>query len=97
MRPDLVVMDARLPGMNGLRATEAILAELPSTMVVILTTYPDLFTPQDAEEAGASAFLTKDAPSELERIIERLHASLGPAPEGCGFGLRGELPVPSGG
>ena len=57
MRPDLVVMDARLPGMNGLRATEAILAELPST---------------------------KEDPFKPERIIERLHASLGPAPEGCG-------------
>jgi DNA-binding NarL/FixJ family response regulator len=64
LRPDVVLMDIRMPGTDGIQATAAVTAALPATRVLILTTY-------DLDEyvlaglrAGASGFLLKDAPPE---------------------------------
>lgn len=70
LQPDVVLMDVRMPGMNGIEATERIVAEHPGTKVLILTTF-------DLDEyafaglhAGASGFLLKDAkPAELVSAI----------------------------
>lgn len=56
-RPDVVVMDLRMPGMGGLAATRLILAGEPRTRVVVLTAGPD--GASDALAAGASAFVGK--------------------------------------
>ena len=77
-RPDVVLMDLRMPGMNGLEATRALLergtAEDPPRIVVLTTLRRDEVVAQ-ALEAGASAFLTKDAtPEQVLTTIRDVHA-----------------------
>lgn len=70
--PDVVLMDLRMPGMDGIRATERILAARPTTRVVVLTTFDDDDHLYPALAAGASGFLVKDAsPEELLAGIRR--------------------------
>jgi DNA-binding NarL/FixJ family response regulator len=65
-RPDLVLMDIRMPGMDGIAATKRIVGGRcgPSTRVVILTTFDLDEYVLDALRAGASGFLLKDVPAE---------------------------------
>jgi two-component system response regulator DevR len=58
-RPDLVVMDVRLPDGSGIEACREIRAEFPDTKVVILTSYPDEDAVMSAIIAGASGYLLK--------------------------------------
>ena len=58
-RPDLVVMDVRLPDGSGIEACREIRAEMPETRVVILTSYPDEEAVFSAIIAGASGYLLK--------------------------------------
>jgi DNA-binding NarL/FixJ family response regulator len=58
-QPDVVVMDVRLPDGSGIEACREIRAELPSTRVVILTSYPDEDAVLSAIVAGASGYLLK--------------------------------------
>ncbi|OEV13819.1 response regulator [Streptomyces nanshensis] len=63
LRPDVALLDVRMPVLDGLEATREIVAALPDTKVVILTTYDlDEYVYQ-ALRAGASGFLLKDAPA----------------------------------
>ncbi|QYJ16385.1 Response regulator protein VraR [Rubrobacter xylanophilus DSM 9941] len=64
LRPDLVLMDLRMPEMDGVAATESILAENPQTRVLVLTTYDSDADILRAVEAGASGYLLKDASRE---------------------------------
>jgi DNA-binding NarL/FixJ family response regulator len=60
LRPDVVVMDIRMPGMDGIEATRQITAGSGSTRVVVLTTFDDDDYVYGALRAGASGFLVKD-------------------------------------
>lgn len=78
-RPDVVLMDLRMPGLDGITATERILAERPGTRVVVLTTFDDDDHLYPALAAGACGFLVKDAGSdELLDGIRRAAAGESP-------------------
>jgi DNA-binding NarL/FixJ family response regulator len=62
--PDVVLMDIEMPVMNGIEATAAILAELPDTKVIALTSFSDRHRIVQALEAGAIGYLVKDVPAE---------------------------------
>ncbi|MGW4400836.1 response regulator [Amycolatopsis nivea] len=63
-RPDLVLMDVRMPVLDGVAATAQICAELPDTSVLVITTFDLDEYAYSALRAGASGFLVKDAPSD---------------------------------
>jgi DNA-binding NarL/FixJ family response regulator len=73
--PDVVVMDLRMPGVDGITATSRILADRPAVRVVVLTTFGDDEHLYPALTAGACGFLLKDAPpAELLDGIRRAAA-----------------------
>jgi DNA-binding NarL/FixJ family response regulator len=59
-RPDLVLMDINLPGINGIEATRRILAERPGTTVILLSTYTEADLPNDARDCGAARYVHKE-------------------------------------
>jgi DNA-binding NarL/FixJ family response regulator len=74
-QPDLVLMDLKMPGMNGIEATRQIRAKFPTTKVLVLTTYDDDEWVFDAIRAGASGYLLKDTPRE--KVIEAVLGTVG--------------------
>ena len=74
-QPDVVLMDLRMPNMEGAEATRQIRAALPDTQVLVLTTYADDEFLFPALQAGARGYLTKDASAEeIEAAIRALVA-----------------------
>jgi DNA-binding NarL/FixJ family response regulator len=68
--PDVVLMDLRMPGGDGVEATTRVLAQRPATRVVVLTTYETDADILRAVEAGAAGYLLKDASrAELAQAI----------------------------
>jgi DNA-binding NarL/FixJ family response regulator len=63
-KPDLVLMDLKMPGLNGVEATRRIHAQTPDVKILVLTTYDDDVWVFDAIRAGASGYLLKDTPRE---------------------------------
>jgi DNA-binding NarL/FixJ family response regulator len=64
LAPDLVVMDLKMPGISGLEATRRLIAEVPSTRVLVLTVSSEEDDVADAILAGAGGYVLKDGPAE---------------------------------
>jgi DNA-binding NarL/FixJ family response regulator len=83
LNPDVVLMDIRMPVLDGIEATRRIVHAQPGTRVLILTTFGLDEYVFDALRAGASGFMLKDAPPEeiaaAVRIVARGEALLAPA------------------
>ncbi|HEU4526805.1 MAG TPA: response regulator transcription factor [Actinomycetota bacterium] len=83
LRPDVVVMDVRMPTMDGIEATRRLSAAEPPARVLILTTFDLDEYVYEALRAGASGFLLKDRPSEelvaAVRVIAAGEALLAPS------------------
>jgi DNA-binding NarL/FixJ family response regulator len=74
LRPDVVLMDLRMPVMDGLTAIQAIVAEFPAARIVALTTYDGDEDIHRALEAGAKGYLLKDMlRTEVLRAIRAVH------------------------
>jgi DNA-binding NarL/FixJ family response regulator len=75
LRPDVVVMDYRMPGLDGAQATRAVLAAAPEVRVVCLTASVSRREVAELREAGAVACLTKD--EGLEEIVGAVRGAAG--------------------
>ncbi len=74
-RPDVIVMDLRMPGMDGIEATEEIMRNIPDAKVLIFTAYSERALLQRGLESGARGYILKEAPHEtLLRAIEKVAA-----------------------
>lgn len=72
--PDLILMDLKMPGMNGVEATRRIRARHPDVKVLVLTTYDGDEWVFDAIRAGAAGYLLKDTPREV--VIEAIRGTV---------------------
>lgn len=91
-RPDVILMDVRMPAMGGVEAIRAIRSAWPEARVIVLTTYDgdeDIF---QALRAGARAYLLKDAPrTELLEAVEAVHRGATRIPPEVGAKLAGRV------
>ncbi|MDQ0176399.1 response regulator [Bacillus chungangensis] len=75
LKPDLVLMDIRMPGVDGVEGTKRIRTHMPETKVLMLTTFKDSELIFDALEEGASGYLLKDMPTDtIVQSIITVHA-----------------------
>jgi len=72
-RPDVILLDLRMPVLDGIEATRLLSTRHPEVAVVVLTTYADDASIVDALEAGASSYLTKNA--DRADIAQTLHSA----------------------
>ena len=70
-KPDVTLMDLRLPDMSGIDAAVAIRIEFPEARIIMLTTFDSDTDKQRALAAGISAFVLKSAPPE--KLVETIH------------------------
>ena len=71
--PDVVIMDVRMPGMDGLDATKALMEREPNTSVLIFTAYSERSLLARGLESGAKGYILKEAPHDtLVRAIEKV-------------------------
>jgi len=74
-RPDVTLMDLRMPDLSGIDALRAIRTEFPEARVIILTTFENDEEVRKALEAGARGYLLKSfPPSTLVKVIREVHA-----------------------
>jgi DNA-binding NarL/FixJ family response regulator len=80
LRPDLVLMDVRMPEMDGLTATRAIKEELPATSILLLTVYESDDYRREGARAGATGYILKDA--SRQQLREAVRSALSQSGEG---------------
>jgi DNA-binding NarL/FixJ family response regulator len=73
LKPDVVLMDLRMSDLSGSEATRAILADRPSTRVVVLTVLSDEQDVERAVQAGACGFLAKETP--IDEVVSAVRAA----------------------
>ena len=82
LKPDVVLLDVRMPVMDGVTATPLILQEVPQTKVLVLTTFDQDNYVAQALQRGASGYLLNDTPSEelaaTIRLVHRGYSQFGP-------------------
>lgn len=72
-RPHIILLDVEMPKMNGVDATKAIVAECPSTRVVILTAYEDDKLILELIQAGATGYLVKD--THVDEVVKAIRVA----------------------
>jgi DNA-binding NarL/FixJ family response regulator len=86
LQPNVVLMDVRMPVMDGVEGTREICQQFPQIKVLILTTFDDQDYVTQALQAGASGYLLKDTPFEeltqAIRLIQKGYTQLGPGVSG---------------
>jgi DNA-binding NarL/FixJ family response regulator len=88
VKPELVLMDVSMPGMDGLEATRTIKRELPRTIVLVLSTYGDPDLLAEALEAGAAGYILKTAtPQKIVGAIQGALNGESPLDQGLATGL----------
>jgi two-component system, NarL family, response regulator DesR len=76
-RPDVALLDVEMPGLDGLEATRALKQALPSTRVLIVTTFGRPGYLRRALQSGADGFVVKDTPArQLADAVRRVHSGL---------------------
>ncbi len=82
LKPDVILMDIRMPIMDGVAATKEILKQFPGTKILVLTTFDDDQYVTAALQNGAMGYLLKDTPSEqlavAIRAVDQGYTQLGP-------------------
>ncbi|WP_310428801.1 response regulator transcription factor [Chamaesiphon sp. VAR_48_metabat_135_sub] len=82
LQPDVILMDIRMPVMDGVTATREICQQFPAVNILVLTTFDDDISVSAAIEAGAKGYLLKDTPSEeiaaAIRAVDRGYTHLAP-------------------
>lgn len=74
LQPDVILMDIRMPVMDGVAATRALSEQLPSAKILVLTTFDDDDYVAEAMQQGAKGYLLKDTPSrEIAEAIRSVH------------------------
>jgi CheY-like chemotaxis protein len=68
-RPDVVLMDVQLPGLDGISATHEIVALQPTAVVVVVSNHDGAALRRRAQEAGAAAYVLKDNLMELKQLL----------------------------
>jgi DNA-binding NarL/FixJ family response regulator len=77
-RPNVVIMDVRMPGMDGLEATKALMEKVPDSSVLIFTAYSERSLLSRGLDSGAKGYVLKEAPHEtLLRAIEKVASGEG--------------------
>jgi NarL family two-component system response regulator LiaR len=73
VRPDVVIMDLKLPGMDGITAIRELRQRAPEVRILALTSFPDEYWVQETLHAGATSYLLKNV--ELDTLIEAVYAT----------------------
>ena len=77
LRPDVILMDVRMPVMDGVAATEQVRRQVPDCKILMLTTFDDEEYVLEALRAGASGYLLKDIPArDLAQAVQAVHRNI---------------------